>query len=405
MEAWERVKANKGSAGADNQSIEDYEKNLKDNLYKLWNRMSSGSYYPPHVKLVEIDKENGKKRPLGIPTVSDRVAQMVCKIYFEPLVERHFHKDSYGYRHGKSAHHAVGKCRERCFKSDWVIDLDIKGFFDNIDHDLMIKAVKHHADKEWITMYIERWLKVPMIMPDGTVKGRIKGTPQGGVISPLLANLFLHYVFDKWIERTQPNITFERYADDCVIHCKTEKQARYILARIEERLKECKLELNLEKTKIVYCKDDKRKYCNEYKHYKFDFLGYTFRPRKCKSKEGVIFIGFVPAISDKACKKIKEELRKLRIRRWTRHNIQDIAVDLNDRLRGWINYYGKFYGSALQKIFKMFNQILLRWAMKRYKKLRGKWMKAWNWLSQIALENKELFAHWKIGMTPKLAGQ
>ena len=399
MEAWGKVKANKGSAGIDNESIEEYEKNLKDNLYKLWNRMSSGSYMPTPVKLVEIDKADGKKRPLGIPTVNDRIAQMVCKIYFEPEVNRYFHTDSYGYRPGKSAKQAVGKCRERCWYYDWVIDLDIKGFFDNIDHELMMKAVRHHTDKKWITLYIERWLKVPMVMTDGTVKERNKGTPQGGVISPLLANLFLHYALDKWLERKYPDIRFERYADDCVIHCKSEKQALFMKEKIRKRLEECKLELHPEKTKIVYCKDANRKYNN--KNTEFDFLGFTFRQRTCRNSEGVIFMRFQPAISRKACKRIKESIRELKIRNWATRTIEDISEALNARLRGWYNYYGAYYRSAMESIFHVVNGILLSWVRNKYKKFRGSLKKAFDWLSRMEKEKPKLFIHWELGIVFK----
>ena len=301
-EAYERVKANKGAAGVDEESIEEFEKNLKDNLYKLWNRMSSGSYFPPPVRIVEIPKGDGKMRKLGIPTVSDRIAQMVVKLYLEPGIDPHFHPDSYGYRPGKSAIAAVGVARERCWRQDYVIDLDIKGFFDNLDHELVMKAVRKHTDSKWMLLYIERWLKAPAQDGEGKLIHRTTGTPQGGVISPLLANLFLHYAFDEWMKRNYPQNPFERYADDAVVHCKTEAEANELRKVIEERLANCKLELHPEKTKIVYCKDDDRR--KRYPNEKFDFLGYTFRARRSKNRRGKHFINFTPAVSNKAKRKM-----------------------------------------------------------------------------------------------------
>jgi len=251
-EAYKQVKSNKGAAGVDDESIEDFEENVEDNLYKIWNRMSSGSYFPPPVRVVEIPKSDGKKRKLGIPTVSDRIAQMVVKIYLEPELEPCFHPDSYGYRPGKSAIQAVGVTRQRCWRYDWIVDLDIKGFFDNLGHKWLMKLLRKHTDREWIHLYVERWLKAPAQSRDGTLSNRNIGTPQGGVISPLLANLFLHYAFDEWMQRNYSSILFERYADDIVVHCRSEKQARWIKAMIEKRLVQFGLELHPEKTKIVY---------------------------------------------------------------------------------------------------------------------------------------------------------
>jgi len=259
LDAFRRVKANRGAAGVDGETIEEFERSLKGNLYKLWNRMSSGSYFPPPVRLVEIPKESGGKRPLGIPTVADRIAQMVVKMYLEPEIEPRFHPDSYGYRPGKSAVEAVGVARQRCMRRDWVLDLDIRGFFDNLDHRLMMRAVRKHTDSKWILLYIERWLKTPAQMKNGTCVSRLKGTPQGGVASPLLANLFLHYAFDEWMKRNNPGSPFERYADDIIVHCVSEKQAKWLKEKIEGRLMKCGLELHPQKTKIIYCKDDNRR--------------------------------------------------------------------------------------------------------------------------------------------------
>lgn len=402
-EAFKRVKANRGAAGVDGQSIADFEEDLKNNLYKLWNRLSSGSYLPPPVRRVEIPKGDGKTRPLGIPTVADRIAQMVVKQSLEPLLEPHFHKDSYGYRPGKSAIDAVAVTRQRCWRYAWVLDIDIKGFFDNIDHGLMLRAVRKHTECRWMVLYIERWLKCPVQLSDGTIEARGKGTPQGGVISPLLANLFLHYAFDKWMERKFVTIPFERYADDVVCHCRSESQAEMLRITVEKRLKECRLELHPEKTKIVYCKEDNRQ--GSYPNCKFDFLGYTFRPRKVRSKSGEFFIGFLPALSNKAAKSICNEMRSWQIHRRTDKSLDDFSRMFNPKLRGWINYYAKFYKSAMYKVFHILNRIITRWAMRKYKNMRGRQRRATYWLGRRALRNPELFAHWQIlGMRPP-AGQ
>ncbi len=311
LDAFKKVKANGGAAGVDGQSIAEFEKDLKRNLYKLWNRMSSGSYFPPPVRTVEIPKDNGGIRLLGIPTVADRIAQMVVKLYLEPEVEPYFHQDSYGYRPGKSAVEAVGVARQRCWKYDWVVDLDIKGFFDNLNHEFVMRAVRKHTDCKWILLCIERWLKAPAQLQDGTLVSRDKGTPQGGVASPLLANLFLHYAFDEWMKRMCPGIPFERYADDIIAHCVSEQQAKWLKAKIEERLSQCGLELHPQKTRIVYCKDDRRK--GEHQNVSFDFLGYTFRCREAKRRNGGTFINFCPAISDKASKEICRVMRSWHI--------------------------------------------------------------------------------------------
>ncbi len=281
-EAYQRVKANRGAAGVDGESLATFENNLKGNLYNVWNRMSSGSYFPPPVRLVEIAKDNGGKRPLGIPTVGDRVAQTVVKMVLEPLVEPKFHPDSYGYRPGKSALDAVGMARRRCWDADWVIDLDIKSFFDSIPHDLVERAVAHHTESPWVRLYIARWLRAPVQKADGTLEQRTRGTPQGGVVSPLLANLFLHYTFDLWMQRQFPQVQFERYADDALVHCRSERQARAVLEAIRDRFLQCGLELHAAKTQIVYCKDDDRPGNSE--SVKFDFLGYTFQPRRANNR-------------------------------------------------------------------------------------------------------------------------
>jgi RNA-directed DNA polymerase len=397
-EAYEKVKANKGAAGVDEESIEEFEKNLKNNLYKLWNRMSSGSYFPPPVKIVEIPKGDGKTRKLGVPTVSDRIAQMVVKLYLEPEVDPHFHPDSYGYRPGKSAIDAVGVARQRCWRYDYVIDLDIKGFFDNLDHDLVMKAVRKHTESKWILLYIERWLKAPAQNTEGTLIKREKGTPQGGVISPLIANLFLHYALDEWMRRNYPQNPFERYADDEVIHCKTEAEANHLMKAVEKRLEQCKLEMHPEKTKIVYCKDGDRK--KKYPNEKFDFLGYTFMARRSKNRYGKHFINFSPAVSNKAKKAMTSTMRSWRMHLRSDKTIVDLSRMFNPILNGWINYYGKYYKSELYQVFKNANRTLARWAERKYKKLRHHSRRAMHWLGRIAKREPHLFAHWRLGVLP-----
>lgn len=395
-EAYLRVKANKGAAGIDEQSIADFERELKNNLYKIWNRMSSGSYFPPPVRTVSIPKSGGGLRKLGIPTVGDRIAQMVVKLYLEPEVEGHFHPDSYGYRPGKSALDAVGQARERCWKYDYVIDLDIKGFFDNLEHSLIMRAVKKHTNSEWMLLYIERWLKAPIQLEDGTQVERDCGTPQGSVISPLLANLFMHHAFDKWMQENHPYAPFERYADDVVVHCKSEQQAKYVLTAIAKRLAQCKLELHPEKTRIVYCKDGKRK--GSYEHERFDFLGFTFRPRLSKDKKGRYFVNFSPGISDKAGKTISGRIRSWRLHLRSDRTLEELAQMVNPRVQGWINYYGSYYRSAIRQHLRQLEAYLVRWAIRKYKRFKRHKSWASAWLGRIAKQATGLFAHWRLGL-------
>jgi len=397
-EAYKCVKRNNGAAGSDGQTIEEFEIDLKGNLYKIWNRMASGSYFPPSVKLVEIPKRDGKQRPLGIPTVMDRIAQQVVKRRLEPMIDVKFHKDSYGYRRNKSALDAVGKARERCWLYDWVIDLDIKGFFDSINHELLMKAVRKHTQCKWALLYIERWLKAPVKLKNGELKLRMAGTPQGGVLSPLLANLFLHYAFDKWIQKLFPKILFERYADDIVIHCRTKSEAEKLLEVIDARFVECKLQLHADKTKIVYCKDSNRRV--DYPEYCFDFLGYTFRPRKAVNKRGQYFISFAPAISNYAAKLMRKRLKLWMLHRQVSKSIEEIAAMINPTLRGWINYYGRYYPSALTETFSCLNRRLAKWGSRKYKRMRGRKQRAGDWLANTARKQPTLFAHWKmLGIT------
>ncbi|HAU1148110.1 TPA: group II intron reverse transcriptase/maturase [Legionella pneumophila] len=403
FEAYKRVKANGGTAGVDGQTIAMFEENLKDNLYKLWNRMSSGSYFPPAVRYVEIPKSDGKVRLLGIPTVSDRIAQMVVKMCLEPEIEPHFHPDSYGYRPGKSAHDALGMARQRCWRYNWCVDLDIKGFFDNLDHELVMRAVRKHTNCKWVLLYVGRWLKAPGQQKDGTLIERNKGTPQGGVISPLLANLFLHYAFDKWMQRNHPSNPFERYADDVLAHCKTEAEAVALKEAIRQRLQSCKLELHPEKTRIVYCKDEDRRgtYVNE----KFDFLGYTFRARRSKNRYGKFFINFSPAVSDKAAKTMRQTMRSWRLQLRSDKNIEDLGRMFYSTINGWINYYGKFYKSELYPVFTHLNRLLVRWVMRKYKRLKGHQRKATYWIGKVAKREPHLFPHWRRLRLLPAAGQ
>lgn len=398
LEAFQRVKANQGAAGIDDVSLKAFEENIKDNLYKIWNRMSSGSYFPPPVKAVEIPKRNKGKRILGVPTVADRVAQMVGKIEFEPTVEPYFHQDSYGYRPGKSAADALAVVRERCWRYDWVLEFDIKGLFDNIDHELLMKAVRKHSDNQWAILYIQRWLKAPFQMPDGDIKERTKGTPQGGVISPVLANLFLHYAFDMWMDRNHPDKPFARYADDAVVHCHTKKDAEELLESLQKRMAECRLELNMDKTRIIYCKDDDRK--GDYPETSFDFLGYTFRPRRSKNKHGKFFINFTPAVSNKAKKAMRQAVHNWRIHLKPDKTLEDLSRMFDPIIRGWINYYGRFYKSELYSVLVYINQALVRWVRRKFKKYECHHRRAIYWLGMIARREPKLFAHWQLGIRP-----
>ncbi len=399
-EAYKRVKANRGAAGVDGESLAAFEKDLKGNLYKVWNRMSSGSYFPPPVRLVEIPKDNGGKRPLGIPTVGDRVAQTVVKMVLEPLVEPKFHPDSYGYRPGKSALDAVRVARQRCWRADWVIDLDIKSFFDSISHDLVERAVAHHTDSPWVRLYIARWLRAPVQKADGTLEQRTKGTPQGGVVSPLLANLFLHYAFDLWMQRKFPQVQFERYADDAIVHCRSERQARAVLEAIRDRFRQCGLELHVTKTRIVYCKDDDRPGRSD--SVKFDFLGYTFQPRRAKNRWGKYFVSFLPAMSTKAAKAVRATIRDWRVAS-TRNNqcLEDLARLVNPVVRGWMNYYGRFYRSKCVQVLRHLNEALAAWERRKYRKFRRRERASMYWLGRIARRDRTLFAHWELGVVPE----
>jgi len=380
-------------------SLADFEADYKTHLYRLWNRMSSGSYMPPPVRLLEIPKKGGGLRPLGIPTIADRVAQMVVKDLLEQKIDPLFHEDSYGYRPGKSAAQALAKARERSWSHDWVIDLDIKGFFDAIPHDLLMKAVRKHCDCRWMLLYIQRWLTAPLQTEDGHIVARTKGVPQGSVIGPLLANLYLHYVMDLWLSRYYPDCPFERYADDALIHCKTKGQAEELLRYLRARMKECGLELHPHKTKLVYCKDSNRRGTHE--HVSLDFLGYTFKPRLARnSKRGVWFTSWLPAVSRKARGSMNERMKEWSLLRSSGCTLNEMAQSINPVLRGWINYYGTFYKTELISYMHIVNVKLARWARRKYKGLRVSTTKAMEWLHGISCREPHLFAHWSFGAKP-----
>jgi len=389
-QAWLHVRSNAGACGVDGESIASFEAKLSKNLYKLWNRMSSGSYFPKAVKRVEIPKKDGGVRSLGVPTVSDRISQEVVRVRLEPLLEGKFHEDSYGYRPRKSGLDAVRTCRERNWKYDWVVDVDIQKFFDSINHDLLLKAVAIHCQEKWMMLYIERWLKAAIRHPDGREETCTCGTPQGGVISPLLANIFLHYAFDKWIEREFPSVKFERYADDIVIHCSSEDESHKVSERLKERLLECGLKLHPDKTKIVYCKDGKRK--ADYPITSYTFLGYTFQARSARSREkGKLFTGFLPAASKDSKKGLCRKLKAMRLRSRNQLTIEELAAMLNPTLRGWFNYFKHFFSSSLSALRYDIDRRLTRWARNKYR---------WNsnqsclWLDRLKKQQPKLFAHW-----------
>ena len=397
-EAYQRVKANKGAAGVDGQSVEQFEQDLRNNLYRLWNRMSSGSYFPPPVKAVEIPKASGGVRILGIPTVADRIAQTVVAMFLERLVEPVFHPDSYGYRPGRSALDAVAVCRERCWRNDWIIDLDVRAFFDSVDHSLMLKAVERHTDARWVLLYVTRWLKAPMQKQDGTLVARDRGTPQGSAVSPVLANLYLHYAFDMWLAREHPGVAFERYCDDAVIHCTSQAQAVMIRDALAARLAEVGLELHPAKTRVVYCKDADRR--GDHEVTSFTFLGYTFRPRLARNRWGKHFVSFLPAVSKDAVKAMSREIRSWHIARRSDKSLTDLAQMFNSIVQGWINYYGRFYKSMLYPLLRRINEHLVRWACRKYKRLRRREKRARELLARAARRYPALFAHWRFGLKP-----
>ncbi len=393
--AYQKVKTKGKAYGVDHLSMKDFEMKLSGNLYKIWNRLASGTYFPPAVREVEIPKKDGKMRKLGIPTVGDRIAQTVVKDYMETSIDKLFHENSYGYRPLKSAYQALTKARINVKQYDWVIDLDIKGFFDNLSHDLLLKALDKVVAEKWVKMYCKRWLEMPVQKLDGTIVGKDgRGTPQGGVISPLLANLFLHYAFDMWITKKHPSICFERYADDIIVHCHTQQEAEAILLQIAERMNQCQLELHPLKTKIVYCRDYKRKESHE--RVQFDFLGFSFQPRPTKDYQtGIIYNMFDLSISRGSQKRIVEEINRFKIQMWSESTIEQIADTLYSKLQGWINYYGKFRKWLFLNVFRRLSFRLMQWAQHKYKISGIK--QSYQWLENYQREHPSLFAHWRYG--------
>jgi len=393
-EAYQQVKANRGAAGVDEETIVMFEQNLSKNLYKLWNRMSSGSYFPPPVKQVEIPKAKGGTRKLGIPTVSDRIAQTVVKQNIEPKLDPMFHTDSYGYRPGRSAKQAIAVTRKRCWQFDWVVEFDIKGAFDQIDHGLLMKAVRSHIKEDWILLYIERWLTAPFETTEGTQVPRGRGTPQGGVVSPILMNLFMHYAFDVWMKRTNPSCPFARYADDAVVHCRSRQQAEQVMRSIAERLAECGLTMHPEKSKIVYCQDSNRTDC--FPNVLFTFLGFTFRPRKAMSKQHRLFTSFLPGVSSDAVKRMRKVVRGWRIPRQTPATLAELAQQYNSVIRGWWEYYGAFYQTAMREIFRYVDRKLEQWARRKYQTLMRHKRHSVEWLDRVKKARPEIFVHWRV---------
>ncbi|QBB84017.1 group II intron reverse transcriptase/maturase [Wolbachia pipientis] len=398
--AYKQVSKNRGAAGVDGVSITKFEENLKDNLYKLWNRMSSGSYFPEPVKAVAIPKDmGGGQRILCVPSVFDRIGQTAAAMYLEPLVEPKFHEDSYGYRPNKSALDAVDTARKRCWRYDWTIDLDISGFFDNLDHELVLRAIKKHTDCKWVILYVERWMEAPIQQADGRRVARDKGVPQGGSVSPIISNIFMHHVIDIWMKKNYPTVPFERYVDDAIVHCRTEKQTGFMKVMIEERLAEYRLKLHPKKTQIVYCKDDNRR--DEFPKQSFDFFGYTFRPRLARNKIGKHFVSFLPAISNKAKKKITTTIRSWKMLRNTHITLEEISGKVNPIVRGWYQYYGKFYRTEVYKSLKNVERHLEKWVKRKYKRLRSHGRLARQFLGKVRDRSPNIFYHWTLGLGSK----
>jgi RNA-directed DNA polymerase len=393
-EAYQQVKANRGAAGIDEETIAMFDQNLSRNLYKLWNRMSSGSYCPPPVKQVEIPKAKGGTRKLGIPTVSDRIAQTVVKRAIEPILDPIFHPDSYGYRPGRSAKQAIAVTRKRCWQFDWVVEFDIKSAFDQIDHSLLMKAVSSHIREGWILLYIERWLSAPFETTDGERLPRERGTPQGGVVSPIMMNLFMHYTFDAWMKRVNPSCPFVRYADDAVVHCRTRKQAEDVMRSIALRLADCGLTMHPEKSKVVYCKDSNR--TASYPYVSFTFLGFTFRPRVAINRQKRAFTNFLPGVSADALKRMRKEVRGWRIHRQTPGTLVELAQQYNPKIRGWWNYFGAFYRTAMRGLSRYIDQKLELWARRKYKTLSRNKQRSAGWLRKMKNETPRMFSHWSV---------
>ena len=396
-EAWLKVKRNKGGSGVDQETIASFEADIKNNLFQIWNRMSSGSYFPPEVKGVEIPKKSGGSRLLGIPTIGDRVAQMVVKQRLERILEPVFHRDSFGYRPGRSAHDAIELTRRRCWKKAWIVEFDIKGLFDNIDHNLLLKALYHHCDDKPSLLYVKRWLTTP-VLQGGRQITRRKGTPQGGVISPILANLFLHYAFDMWMVRNFPQIEFCRYADDGVIHCRTKSEATFVLNELTKRLTEVKLDIHPQKSSIVFCRMNGR--WAKHDKVSFEFLGFCFKPRIIRLKNGRRFLGFVPGASQIALLNIRKQMRSWKVHYRSSQDLETIAARVNPIIRGWYQYYGKFHKTSLRPTLNFFNYLLAKWIRRKYKKFRSRYVRSLEFLGKIAQTKPNLFYHWQINCKP-----
>lgn len=392
MSACKKVRSNKGAGGIDGMTWEGFDKDWQGLLYKLWNRMTSGSYFPQATREVIIPKAAGGERRLGIPILLDRIAQQVVVDILEPLTEKEFSASSYGYRRGKSAHDALAQCRAMCFRYEWAIDLDIKGFFENIDHELLMKGLERFTQEKWILLYVKRWLNAAIHKAEGNIEQRTKGTPQGGVISPVLANMFLHFVLDKWMSINHATNPFERYADDVIVHCSSLQEAKQLLEQIRKRMEDCGLTLHPEKTKIVKCQkwgsDD------DYPYKSFDFLGYRFKPRKASTKDGRIIGTFSPGISSKAVKRIHAWIREKRLFKDTSKKLVEISYQIELQTRGWINYYSKFRPSDMRKVFNGVNEQIAKWYAKKHK---CEWIAAREKVKQIANKHKYLFNHWQKG--------
>jgi RNA-directed DNA polymerase len=395
-DSYQKVAANKGGAGIDRETIEQFNENKSKNLYKIWNRLTSGSYFPPPVRTVLIPKKQGGKRPLGIPTVGDRIAQGVVKDHIEPFMEAIFHPSSFGYRPGRSAQEALAQCQKNCIQYSWVIDLDIKGFFDNISHEKMMQMLAYHQPGKWVLLYVERWLKAGVEQEEGSIVARTKGTPQGGVISPVLANLYLHHTFDKWMDKKHSQNPFERYADDLVIHCKSKEESEDLLQQLSARMEEFSLCLHPEKTKIVYCKNYQRQ--EKHEHESFTFLGYSFQPRAIRDRfsrpKKVLF--FSPSISQMAKKHIREQIRRVLSPQWTTQKLEWFAETLNPKIRGWINYYTKFGKDEALSVFYYLNGLIKQWISRTYKITSKK--RRYDKYKQIQMQNQGLFYHWQLGI-------
>ena len=395
-ESYLKVMSKDGCAGIDGQSIEMFNADMSKNLYKVYNRMASGSYFPPPVRTEFIPKKQGGFRPLGIPTVGDRIAQGVVKDYLEPEMDKMFHNSSFGYRPGRSAHDALAQCHANCIRYAWVIDVDIKGFFDNISHEILMELLRKHTQEKWILLYVERWLKAGIEQENGSIAERTKGTPQGGVASPLLANLYLHHAFDIWMDQSNTNNPFERYADDIIIHCQSKEEAEKLLTALQNRMNEYTLTLHPEKTKVVYCKNYQR--TEEHEENSFTFLSYTFRPRTAMDKFGrnKLIVLFNGAISNAAKTSIRTAIRKILNPQWTHVSLEATANVLNAKIRGWINYYSKFFKWRMMSVFNYLDYLIQRWIANKYK-LTSK-AKTLEEFKRIKEQTPVMFYHWKFGM-------